>query len=74
MGETGPNPLEVLMPHAGMGLVADLIAERLPLRRLWLEPDPDAWLAGRAPLIRAVAATGPHVPVDAAFMGRLPNL
>ena len=62
------------MPHAGMGLVADLIAERLPLRRLWLEPDPDAWLAGRAPLIRAVAATGPHVPVDAAFMGRLPNL
>ncbi|MBV9286208.1 MAG: 2-hydroxyacid dehydrogenase, partial [Hyphomicrobiales bacterium] len=42
--------------------------------RLWLEPDPDAWLAAWAPRIRAVAAGGHHVPVDAAFMGKLPKL
>ena len=62
------------MPHAGMGLVADLIAERLPLRRLWLERDPDVWLAQWGGRVRAVAVGGPHVPIDADFMGKLPNL
>ena len=66
--------LDVLMPFQGMGMIGDLIAERLPLHRLWLEPEPDAWLALWGPRIRAVAMAGPHAPVDEAFMRRLPNL
>ncbi len=66
--------LDVLMPDEGMGIVGDLIAERLPLHRLWLEPDRDAWLAARGPRIRAVALGGAHAPFDEAFMRRLPNL
>ncbi len=66
--------LDVLMPDQGMGVIADLIAERLPLHRLWLEPDRDAWLAARGPSIRAAALGGAHTPVDEAFMRRLPNL
>ena len=68
------KPLDVLMPVEGMGLVADLIAERLPLHRLWLEADPEAWLAEWAPQLRAVASNGHQFPIDAAFMRRLPQL
>ncbi len=68
------TPLDVLMPAEGMGAVADLIAERLPLHRLWLERDRDAWFASWGPKIRAVASNGPQAPIDAAFMQRLPNL
>ena len=72
--ETLVTTFDVLMPAEGMGAVADLIAERLPLHRLWLERDPDAWFATWGPKIRAVASNGPAAPIDAAFMGRLPNL
>ena len=65
---------DVLMPAEGMSAVADSIAERLPLHRLWLEADPDAWFAQWGPLIRAVATGGPHLAMDEAFMRRLPNL
>jgi lactate dehydrogenase-like 2-hydroxyacid dehydrogenase len=68
------KPLDVLMPTEGMGGVAELIAERLPLRRLWLEPDPEAWLAAGGPKIHAVASAGGHGQIDATFMRRLPNL
>ena len=68
------KPLDVLMPGAGMGLVADLIAEKLPLHRLWLEASPDAWLAEWAPKLRAVSTSTHLFPVDAAFMRRLPRL
>ena len=34
------KPPDVMMPSRGMGVVDDLIAERLPLHRLWLEADP----------------------------------
>ena len=68
------KPLDVLMPAAGMSVVADLIAERLPLHRLWLEPDTDAWLAQWGPRLRAVASNGHQFPIDPAFMSRLPNL
>jgi len=57
-----------------MGLVGDLIAERLPLHRLWAERDKDAWLKEWGPSIRAVASSGPQAPIDAAFMSRLPKL
>jgi lactate dehydrogenase-like 2-hydroxyacid dehydrogenase len=68
------KPLDVLMPAEGMGIIADLIVEKLPLHRLWLEPDPDAWFAEWGPRIRAVAASGPQPPIDAEFMRGLPNL
>jgi lactate dehydrogenase-like 2-hydroxyacid dehydrogenase len=68
------KPLDVLMPDAGLGLVADLVSEKLPLCRLWLEGDPEASLAKREPWIRAVASTGPQFPIDAVFMQRFPSL
>ncbi len=68
------KPLDVLMPDSGLGLVADLISEKLPLRRLWLEADREAWLAEWGPRIRAVAASGPQSPIDADFMRRFPRL
>ena len=68
------KPLDVLMPSDGMSVVADLIAARLPLHRLWLEPDPDAWFAEWGPKVRAVASNGHQVTIDSAFMGRLPRL
>ena len=39
------KPLDVLMPAKGMDLIEDEISARLPLHRLWLEPNPDLWLA-----------------------------
>jgi lactate dehydrogenase-like 2-hydroxyacid dehydrogenase len=62
------------MPTEGMGGVAELIDEKLPLRRLWVEPDPEAWLAAWGPKIHAVASAGGHGRIDATFMRRLPNL
>ncbi len=68
------KPLDVLMPAAGMGVVAELIEERLPLHRLWLEPDRDAWIAEHGPSIRAIASAGGHGRIDEALMRRLPSL
>jgi len=68
------KPLDVLMPSEGMGLVAELIAERLPLHRLWLESDPEAWLKEWGPRIQAIASNGHQAPIDAGFMSRLPKL
>jgi lactate dehydrogenase-like 2-hydroxyacid dehydrogenase len=65
--------LDVLMPIEGMGLIGELIAARLPLHRLWLEPNPDLWLAEWAPRIRAIALAG-HVRADEAYMKRFPSL
>src|SRR5271165_677051 len=72
--EARVKPLDVLMPSEGMDVVADLIAGRLPLHRLWLEHDPDAWLAEWGPKLRAVASNGHQFPVDAGVMRRLPRL
>jgi lactate dehydrogenase-like 2-hydroxyacid dehydrogenase len=68
------KPLDVLMPAKGMQLIEDEISARLPLHRLWLEPNPDLWLAEWAPRLRAVAMTGAHAPVDEAYMRRFPHL
>ncbi len=65
--------LDVLAPVEGMGLIGDMIAERLPLHRLWLEPNPDLWLAEWEPRIRALALAG-HVRADDAYMQRFPSL
>ncbi len=66
--------LDVMMPGDGMGLITDLIAERLPLHRLWREPDREAWLDAWGPKLRAVASAGHLIPIDATFMRRLPHL
>jgi lactate dehydrogenase-like 2-hydroxyacid dehydrogenase len=66
--------LDVLMPAKGMDLIEDQISARLPLHRLWLEPNPDLWLAEWAPRIRAVAMTGGHAPIDEAYMRQYPKL
>src|SRR3984957_1715190 len=65
VGKTGALPmksLDVLMPAKGMPLIEDLVSARLPLHRLWLEPNPDLWLAELAPRLRAGAGFGgrPH--------------
>ena len=68
------KPLDVLMPAAGMGTVADMVAERLPLHCLWREPDPEAWLDKHGPSIRAIASAGGHGRIDEELMRRLPKL
>ena len=66
--------LDVVMPAKGMALIEDEISARLPLHRLWLEPNPDLWLAEWGPRIRALAMTGAHAPLDEAYMRQYPNL
>ncbi len=66
--------LDVLMPAQGMALIDEQISARLPLHRLWLEPNPDLWLAEWAPRIRAVAMSGGHAHLDEAYMRRYPKL
>ena len=76
VGKNGAQPmtsLDVLMPVEGMGLIGDLIGARLPLHRLWLEPNPDLWLAEWGPRIRAIALAG-HVRADEAYMRQFPSL
>jgi lactate dehydrogenase-like 2-hydroxyacid dehydrogenase len=66
--------LDVLMPAKGMALIEDEISARLTLHRLWLEPNPDLWLAEWSPRIRALAMTGAHAPLNEVYMRRFPNL
>jgi lactate dehydrogenase-like 2-hydroxyacid dehydrogenase len=68
------KPLDVLMPVEGMALIDEQISARLPLHRLWLEPNPDLWLAEWAPRIRAVAMVGGHAKLDEAYMRQYPKL
>jgi lactate dehydrogenase-like 2-hydroxyacid dehydrogenase len=68
------KPLDVLMPAKGMNLIEEQISARLPLHRLWLEPNPDLWLAEWAPRIRAIAMTGGHAALDDAYLSKYPKL
>ena len=68
------KPLDVVMPAKGMDLIEEQLSARLPLHRLWLEPNPDLWLAEWTPRIRAIAMTGAHAPLDEAYMRQYPNL
>jgi lactate dehydrogenase-like 2-hydroxyacid dehydrogenase len=72
-GSAAVKSLDVLMPVEGMGLIGELIGARLPLHRLWLEPNPDLWLAEWTPRIRAIALAG-HFRADEAYMRRFPGL
>ncbi len=68
------KPLDVVMPAKGMDLIEEQLSARLPLHRLWLEPNPDLWLAEWTPRIRAIAMTGAHAPLDEVYMRQYPNL
>lgn len=63
---------EILMPRPMLPLVAEALAQAGTLHKLWEMPDPDAFLAQSGAAIRAVA-TGSHLPIDGAFLDRLPN-
>ena len=65
---------DVLMPAKGMALIDEQISARLPLHRLWLEPNPDLWLAEWTPRIRAIATTGGHARLDEAYMRQFSRL
>jgi lactate dehydrogenase-like 2-hydroxyacid dehydrogenase len=64
---------DVLMPVEGMGLIGELIAARLRVHRLWLEPNPDVSLAEWGPNVRAIALAG-HFRADEAYMRRFLSL
>src|ERR1700748_3019839 len=77
VGKSGARPmksLDVVMPAKGMDLIEEEISARLPLHRMWLEPNPDLWLAEWAPKIRALAMAGSHAPLDEAYMRQYPKL
>jgi lactate dehydrogenase-like 2-hydroxyacid dehydrogenase len=65
---------EALMPAEGMAGIAERIEERVTLHRLWRAKDREAALEAIAPRIRAIVSTWPTAKIDAALMGRLPNL
>ena len=65
---------EVLMPGEGMPVIAEEIAKRATLHRLWQAPDREAALTAWAPNVRAIAATWHAVKYDSAFLSRFPNL
>ena len=74
-GKAAPmKPLDVLMLAPGHRPVERHDIREAPLARLWLEADPQAWLAERAPRIRAIMSSGPQAPVDADLMRRFPRL
>jgi lactate dehydrogenase-like 2-hydroxyacid dehydrogenase len=62
------------MSAKGMDLIEEQLSARLPLHRLWREPNPDLWLAEWGPRIRAIAMTGGHAPLDEAYMRQFPKL
>jgi lactate dehydrogenase-like 2-hydroxyacid dehydrogenase len=64
---------DVLMPGEGMAEIVERLEKRVTLHRLWQAPDREATLAAIAPRIRAIVAIS-GAPLDAALMGRLPNL
>jgi lactate dehydrogenase-like 2-hydroxyacid dehydrogenase len=65
---------DVLMPAPMLPMIADGIATKLPLHRLWEATDRDAAIAELSQKIRGIAAGGSHQLVDARFMRQFPNL
>jgi lactate dehydrogenase-like 2-hydroxyacid dehydrogenase len=50
------------------------LEKHFTVHKLWEAPDRDAFLAGIAPRVRAIASAGGNAAVDADLMGRLPQL
>ena len=68
------SQFDVLMPAPMMPMIAEALAKRCRLHKLWESADPAADLARIAPQIRGIAAGGGHEPVDAEFMRQFPKL
>ena len=66
-------PMTVLMPRPLSPFAITALETALPLVKLWEAEDREAELARVATTVRGIA-TGAHVTIDAALMGRLPNL
>ncbi len=65
---------DILMPSPMMPLVVEGLEKTVTLHKLWEAKDRDAELARLAPKIVGMAVGSGHQPIDAAFMGRFPNL
>jgi len=65
---------DILMPSPMTPLVVEGLEKTVTLHKLWEAPDREAELARLAPKIVGMAVGSGHQPVDAAFMGRFPNL
>lgn len=66
-------PVDLLLLKPLQPSVMEALAERFTLHRADTAPDPQAFYDAVGPSIRAMA-TGAQAPVDAALLGRLPNL
>jgi len=69
----GDKP-DVLVVGAKVPTIIDGLSTAYTLHVLADAADPDALIAEVGPRIGAVASAGGHVPIDGAFMARLPNL
>jgi len=65
---------EVMMPNEGMPRIAEAIERRLPLIRLWREPDPEQAIRDFAPRVRAIASVFHSGKIDEAYLARFPKL
>ncbi len=63
----------VLVPAPVMPLIAEGIADRFTLLKLWEQPDPDAFLKANAGGIRAIAG-GAKKRMDGAWLSQFPKL
>ncbi|MBK9082148.1 MAG: 2-hydroxyacid dehydrogenase [Rhizobiales bacterium] len=66
--------VDILMPTPMMPMIAEQLARVGTLHKLWEAPDRAAALADLGPRVTAMAVGGGHQPIDAAFLGRFPNL
>ena len=65
---------DILMPAPMHPSVAEALADRFTLHRLWEQTDPYAYLATVAPRIRGLAASTLAGRIDAGWLDRLPAL
>jgi lactate dehydrogenase-like 2-hydroxyacid dehydrogenase len=65
---------DVLMPAPGAPIIAERIAKRARLHRLYEAADPAATLAEIAPEIRAIVVSFHNMPVTDAYMAQFPKL
>ena len=68
------SDFHVLMPNPMLPVIAEGLARRCTLHKLWKAADPRAELTRLAPQIRGLAVGSGHQPIDSAFMGQFPHL
>ncbi len=68
------SDFHVLMPNPMLPVIAEGLARRCTLHKLWEAADPRAELARLAPHIRGLAVGSGHQPIDGGFMGQFPHL